>query len=130
VVHADPQGWAPAVLPRIRAEGPVVPPTGRTAVVEPYRLTGLRVADFPDLDAGLSTNTSASLLDRYPGPLLPTSSAPGVVLLRERLHERLRDRIVAGADCDSMTRWLTTRYGRGDRQVTQGLARLRAGGRG
>jgi hypothetical protein len=227
VVHADPRGWLPAVLPPIRAEGPVVLPTGRTAIAErltpggpflliaqksdsepalrfealgrdrarlhingtthelsrrhseiiavllgnpgglgteelrheiygpagkavtlraelarvrsvlghrlasePYRLTGHCVADFLGLDADLSADTSASPLDRYPGPLLPASSAPGVVLLRERLHERLRGRIVAGADSDSMTRWLTTRHGRGDRQVAEALAGLRAGGTG
>jgi hypothetical protein len=103
---------------------------GHRLAAEPYRLTGECDADFLRLDTDLATGAasgSAALLDRYPGPLLPSSSAPGVVVLRERLHERLRGRLLEGADADSMARWLTARHGRDDQQVRWALTLREAG---
>lgn len=97
---------------------------GHRLASEPYRLTGEVAADFLDVDAGVATGTPAALLDRYPGPLLPTSAAPGVAMLRTRLHERLRVRLLATGDADSLLRWLNTRHGRADADLIQSLDRL------
>jgi hypothetical protein len=103
---------------------------GHRLASEPYRLIGECHADFRALDAEVATGAFATLLDRYPGPLLPASSAPGVVLLRERLHQRLRDRLLRDGDTDSMTRWLTSRHGRADGQIDQARRTLRGGAEG
>ncbi len=92
---------------------------------EPYRLTGRLQADFVELDRDLSTAGLGELLDRYRGPLLPASRAPGVVALRDRLHERVRGRVLASADPDAMTRWLTSRHGADDHDVAAARAALR-----
>ncbi|MBC6461363.1 helix-turn-helix domain-containing protein [Actinomadura sp. HBU206391] len=97
---------------------------GHRLAAEPYRLTGECDADFLRLDTDLATGEATGLgevLDRYPGPLLPSSSAPGVAVLRERLHERLRRRLLEGGDADNMSRWLTARHGRDDRKVRRAL---------
>lgn len=100
---------------------------GHRLASEPYRLTGESRADFLELDADVATGPLPALLDRYPGPPLPSSPAPGVVALRERLHRRLYTRLLDDGDSDSMIRWLTSRHGRGDRQVADALHRLRTG---
>ncbi|MFB9904081.1 hypothetical protein [Allokutzneria oryzae] len=82
---------------------------------EPYRLVGPVRADFLDLEQDLSSGSLGGLLDRYRGPLLPRSSAPGVVELRARLHERLRGRVMAEGDTDAVIRWLAAPHGRSDR---------------
>ncbi|MFB9837247.1 GAF domain-containing protein [Actinoallomurus acaciae] len=97
---------------------------GHRLASEPYRLTGQVAADFLDLDAALATGAPSALLDRYPGPLLPMSAAPGVVMLRTRLHERLRARLLAAGDVDSLLRWTNTRHGQADAGAIQSLRRL------
>ena len=98
---------------------------GHRLASEPYRLTGEVAADFLDVDALLAAGTPAALLDRYPGPLLPGSAAPGVAMLRDHLHERLRARLLAAGDADSLLRWLNTRHGRPDTAIVQSLDRRR-----
>ncbi|WP_285583891.1 GAF domain-containing protein [Actinoallomurus iriomotensis] len=97
---------------------------GHRLASEPYRLTGQVAADFLDLDAAVVRDAPSTLLDRYPGPLLPKSAAPGVVMLRARLHERLRARLLAAGDVDTLLRWLNTRHGRADAEVIRSLDRL------
>jgi GAF domain len=96
---------------------------GHRLASEPYRVTGELHADFLELEADVGTGTPAALLDRYPGPLLPGSTAPGVVALRNRLHERLRARLLADGDADTLLRWLGTRHGRADTRVIRSLDR-------
>lgn len=97
---------------------------GHRLASEPYRLTGEVAADFLDLGADVVAGSPSALLDRYPGPLLPKSAAPGVTMLRDRLHERLRARLLAAGDVDSLLRWLNTRHGRSDASVIRSLDRL------
>ncbi|WP_433465000.1 hypothetical protein [Spirillospora sp. CA-128828] len=92
---------------------------------EPYRLTGPIQADFIDFDNDLAATGVNELLDRYPGPLLPASRAPGVVALRQRLHQRLRDRVLKDANADAITRWMTSRHGRDDQEIAHALDILR-----
>ncbi|MGA4538696.1 GAF domain-containing protein [Uniformispora flossi] len=96
-----------AELARLRAV------LGHRLASEPYRLTEDCEADFLDLDRDLSTCPADVLLDRYPGPLLPGSTAPGVVALRARLAERLRRRVEGSGDADTVIRWEGSPHGRG-----------------
>ncbi|MCP3804421.1 GAF domain-containing protein [Allokutzneria sp. A3M-2-11 16] len=82
---------------------------------EPYRLVGPVRADFLDLEQDLASGSVGGLLDRYRGPLLPRSAAPGVVELRARVHERLRGRVFSEGDTDSVVRWLAAPHSRPDR---------------
>lgn len=84
----------------------------------PYRLAPLTsdvAAVGGDLDAGLLRRAVA----RYLGPVLPTSSAPGVVRLRDDLHRRLRGRLLAGTDPDALLAFADTPFGRDDLQLWQ-----------
>lgn len=72
---------------------------------DPYRLTGDVHADFLALEHEMSSASLAELLDRYSGPLLPRSTSPGVVKLRQRLHERLRVKVQHSGDADAIARW-------------------------
>lgn len=72
---------------------------------DPYRLVGEARADFLELERELGHLSAAELLDRYPGPLLPGSSAPGVVELREALDERVRSRVLEAGSPDVRRRW-------------------------
>ncbi|MGW1994504.1 GAF domain-containing protein [Embleya sp. NPDC001921] len=82
---------------------------GHRLASDPYRLTGDCEADFLDLDRALSVPTTSidTLLDHYRGHLLPGSTAPRVLALREALHERLRRRVLDSADPDTALRWST-----------------------
>lgn len=82
---------------------------GHRLASDPYRLTGDCEADFLDLDRALSVPTTSidTLLDHYRGHLLPGSTAPRVLALRETLHERLRRRVLDSADPDTALRWST-----------------------
>lgn len=97
-----------AELARLRAV------LGHRLASDPYRITGEIDADFLAVDADVASTPIADLLDRYPGPLLPGSQAPGVVALRNRLHERLRTRVEVSSDPDTAIRWTTLPYNRVD----------------
>jgi GAF domain len=62
--------------------GPVV----RT---QPYRLTADVCADFLDIADLLGRGEREAATERCPGPLLPSSTAPGVVEARERIADAL-----------------------------------------
>lgn len=88
---------------------------------DPYRLLGQTTADFLAFDEDLSAMGVGELLDLYPGPLLPSSRAEGVVALRDRLHHRLRGKLLSHGDADALTRWVTAPHGRDDTLVRQAL---------
>lgn len=81
------------------------PLLGHRLASEPYRLKGDVWADFVELERQLGTIAVHELLDRYPGPFLPASKAPGVLKTRARLHQRIRHRVLTDGDVDVMTRW-------------------------
>lgn len=90
-----------AEIARLRlAIGPLVQ-------AEPYRVTPPVTADFVDLDRTLRDGDPADVLDTYPGPLLPGSTAPGVVALRDRLHRRVRTRVLCDGDDEVRARWFS-----------------------
>jgi hypothetical protein len=80
----------------------------------PYRLRGELVADLTDVPRLLDRGQTAAALHAYPGPLLPTSDAPGIVRLRHLLQARLRSAVLAAGDTELMRTWLCTAWGADD----------------
>jgi hypothetical protein len=52
--------------------------------------------------------------ERYPGPLLPSSEAPGVVREREHLDAWLRQAVLTSDDAEALWAWLQTATGEDD----------------
>ncbi len=57
----------------------------------PYRLAGSITGDWLALEAQLAAGDLRAAMRGYRGPILPRSTAPGVVRLREQLHMSLRE---------------------------------------
>ncbi|MFG2115714.1 GAF domain-containing protein [Streptomyces sp. NPDC048718] len=88
----------------------------------PYRLTRVVDADFETVERRLASGAVSAALGGYPGPLLPSSSAPGVVRLRERLTGRLRAALVDRADPALLADWAYSAWGENDVTVWRALA--------
>ncbi|WP_370416411.1 GAF domain-containing protein [Streptomyces fradiae] len=88
----------------------------------PYRLTADVDADFAAVDRRLSSGAVATALGGYAGPLLPSSCAPGVVRLRERLAGRLRAALVDRGDPGLLADWAYSAWGEDDVTVWRALA--------
>jgi hypothetical protein len=58
---------------------------------------------------------------RYPGPILPRSSAPGVVHERDALEGWLRQSVMSSSDSDALWEWLQTQSGDADLAAWQRL---------
>ncbi|WP_282697709.1 GAF domain-containing protein [Streptomyces sp. CC208A] len=87
----------------------------------PYRLARPVEADFAAVDRRLASGAVAAAAGEYAGPLLPGSTAPGVVRLRERLADRLRAALVARADPRLLADWAYTAWGEEDVEVWRAL---------
>ncbi|BAU88128.1 hypothetical protein SLA_7262 [Streptomyces laurentii] len=88
----------------------------------PYRLAQPVDADFDAVDRRLAAGAVSAALGGYPGPLLPSSRAPGVVRLRERLTGRLRAAVVDRADPALLADWAYSAWGEDDITVWRALA--------
>ena len=60
-------------------------------------------------------------LERYPGPLLPTSEVPLVVEARQRLDDGLREAILASGSTDLLWSWLANPSGEDDVEACRAL---------
>ncbi|MFH8727269.1 helix-turn-helix domain-containing protein [Streptomyces termitum] len=87
----------------------------------PYRLAAPLDADFAAVDRRLAAGAVTAAAGQYPGPLLPGSTAPGVVRLRERLAGRLRAALVARADPLLLADWAHSAWGEEDLEVWRAL---------
>jgi len=100
---------------------------GRELDADPYRLTGRVDADFLDVRRTIQQGRPASALDRYRGPLLPRSEAPGVSELRRGLDAGVRATIISTGDDNLLKRWLESPAGRDDLPGLQLLLRRQPG---
>jgi hypothetical protein len=50
----------------------------------------------------------------YRGPILPRSTAPGVVRLRDQLHKSLREAVRRSGQADLMSTWTRSSWGADD----------------
>ncbi|MDR7252906.1 hypothetical protein J2X46_001891 [Nocardioides sp. BE266] len=85
----------------------------------PYRLAAAIAGDWLAVEAQLAAGDLRGALRAYRGPVLPRSTAPGVVRLREQLHHSLRAALLAGREPDLMSTWTRTAWGADDYEVWQ-----------
>jgi hypothetical protein len=89
----------------------------------PYRLSAPLATDVGEVRALLARGQVRSAVERYAGPLLPTSEAPGIVELRDSLHARMRAAVVAERDPELLLRFADTDHGRFDWELWHEAAR-------
>ncbi|WP_030767730.1 MULTISPECIES: GAF domain-containing protein [unclassified Streptomyces] len=106
-----------AEISRLRALlGPSAP------LSRPYRTAAPLEADFTTLTRQLAVGAVSTALHHYPGPLLPASSAPGIVRLRRRIEEQARAAVIARADAGLLTDWVCGPWGADDPEAWRALA--------
>ena len=80
----------------------------------PYRLVAELTADWLAVEAHLAVGAVAAALRMYRGPLLPASTAPGVVRLREYIEASLRQAVLDSHEPDLMSTWTRSAGGADD----------------
>lgn len=86
-------------------------------VSRPYRLAASIAGDWLAVEAKLAAGDLRGALRAYRGPVLPRSTAPGVVRLREQLHHSLRAALLASREPDLMSTWTRTAWGSDDYEM-------------
>jgi len=89
----------------------------------PYRLSGPLPTDAGEVRALLARGQVAAAVERYAGPLLPVSVAPGIVDLRDSLHARIRAAVLAERDPELVLRFADSEHGRSDWSLWHDAAR-------
>ncbi len=90
----------------------------------PYRLACEVSADWLAVEAYLSAGATGPALHGYRGPVLPASTAPGVVRVRENLAEGLRSALLTSGEADLLSTWTRSAWGADDYEMWQ--AQLKA----
>ncbi|MCX4097868.1 GAF domain-containing protein [Nocardia sp. alder85J] len=80
----------------------------------PYRLRVPLVTDVEALRAALDSGDVDAAVRLYTGPVLPRSTAPGVVDIRDELRVRLRTAVLRSGDAAVLSRWTAGAEGRDD----------------
>ena len=80
----------------------------------PYRLVAEVTGDWLAVEAHLATGAVAAAMRLYRGPLLPSSTAPGVVRLREYIEASLRQAVLDSQEPDLMSTWTRSAWGADD----------------
>lgn len=80
----------------------------------PYRLAATVSGDWLSLEAHLAAGDIRHALRAYRGPLLPRSTAPGVVRLREQLHSTVRAGVLRSGETDLLSSWTRSGWGSDD----------------
>nr|WP_254628454.1 GAF domain-containing protein [Plantibacter sp. MCCC 1A11337] len=93
-------------------------------VSRPYRLTTPLQLDAHQVLSLLDRGAHRAALAAYPGPLLPDSTAPGVVDLRERVATRLREAMLTDASADLLHDYIRTAAAPDDVEVLHACLRL------
>ena len=83
----------------------------------PYRIEGGLDSDVAAVREHLAAGRVRQAVADYPGPVLPSSSAPAVEELREELHMLLRSALLSQDDPDALLSFADTPHGRGDYEV-------------
>jgi hypothetical protein len=81
---------------------------------ERYRLNCDVDSDVRHVEGLLAAGRVRDAAERYPGPLLPSSEAPGVVRERERLEHWLRQAVMTADDAEALWAWVQTPSGSDD----------------
>jgi hypothetical protein len=88
---------------------------------EHYRLRGAVSSDVAHVCGLLHRGDVREAAARYAGPLLPASSAPGVVREREALEGWMRQSVMSAGDQEALWAWLQTTSGASDLAAWQRL---------
>jgi hypothetical protein len=111
-----------AELVRLRrvltASAPSLVPASR-----PYRLTAPLQLDAHQVLSLLDRGAHRAALAAYPGPLLPDSTAPGIVELRELVSTRLREAMLTDASADLLYDYLGSAAAPDDLEVLHACLR-------
>jgi len=83
----------------------------------PYRLVAELTADWLAVEAHLAAGEVNGAMRAYRGPLLPGSSAPGVVRLRENIAASLRQAVLDSREPDLMSSWTRSDWGGDDYEM-------------
>lgn len=83
----------------------------------PYRLDNALRTDVAEVLDHLDAGRLRRAVADYRGPVLPPSQAPGVLDLRDAVHERLRSALLGGHDADALLSFADTPYGRDDLEI-------------
>ena len=83
----------------------------------PYRLTAPVTGDWLAVGAQLAAGDLRSAMRGYDGPVLPRSSAPGVVRIREELESSMRHALLRSGAADLMSAWTRSSWGRDDYEM-------------
>lgn len=83
----------------------------------PYRLVAEVAGDWLALEARLAAGDLAGAMRSYRGPLLPRSSAPGVVRLREAVDGSVRGALLRSGQADLMSTWTRSAWGSDDYEM-------------
>ena len=83
----------------------------------PYRLTADVTADWLAVEAQVAAGAVGSALRLYRGPLLPASTAPGVVRLRQSIEATLRQAVLSSGEADLMSTWTRSSWGADDYEM-------------
>lgn len=86
-------------------------------VSRPYRLAAAIAGDWLAVEAQLAAGDLRGALRAYRGPVLPRSTAPGVVRLRDQLHHSLRAALLARREPDLMATWTRSAWGADDYEM-------------
>ncbi len=87
---------------------------GPCVETEHYRLIWPVDSDVARLQALLEAGNLAGALEAYPGPLLPTSEAPGICRERDELEGWLRGAVLGSDDVELQWRWAAGPSGEDD----------------
>ncbi|WP_306365014.1 GAF domain-containing protein [Nocardia sp. CC227C] len=80
----------------------------------PYRLLVPIATDVEALRAALDSGDVEAAVRLYSGPVLPRSTAPGVIDIRDELRVRLRTAVLRSGDATVLSRWTAGAEGRDD----------------
>jgi hypothetical protein len=88
----------------------------------PYRLTASVEADWTLVLDAVAAGDARAALERYRGPLLPRSLAPGVVTVRDRVAFSVRQLTLDADDPAALTRYVSGGWAGDDYGAWQALA--------
>ncbi|AXT85958.1 transcriptional regulator [Aeromicrobium sp. A1-2] len=83
----------------------------------PYRLLNAIGTDVSRVREDLVAGRLRSAVAHYRGPVLPSSSAPGVEQLRDGIHMYVRSCLLASDDADALLSFADTAHGRDDYEI-------------
>lgn len=90
----------------------------------PYRIAARLTTDWLAVEALLAAGDVRGAMRRYQGPLLPRSTAPGVVRLREGLENAMRSALLRSRQPDLLSAWTRSAWGCDDYEMWDAQRRL------